>query len=177
VSLSCTCVFFSHYIHIHIHLIQRYLFTLFIYVSMYAFYVYSGMVKMVGTGLAGWFLGGKIHSRRATKKAAKKHMDELRDLYTKYIKDVTTMQSQIAELESFIKESARQQLADEFLRADYDNNRQVSRAEFEKYKREYLIKHPEMAAQFPEFEAFDPDRNGMITLREHEKYYEDRGMI
>jgi hypothetical protein len=135
------------------------------------------MVKIVGTGVAGWFLGGKIHSRRATKKAAKKHMDELRDLYTKYIKDVTMMQSQIAELEGFIKESARQQLADEFLRADYDNNRQVSRAEFEKYKREYLIKHPEMASQFPEFEAFDPDRNGMITLREHEEYYEKRGMI
>ncbi|CAB9518162.1 expressed unknown protein [Seminavis robusta] len=137
----------------------------------------GAMVKMFGAGVAGWFLGGKIHSKRALKKQHKKHIEDLKDLYSKYINDVSTQQSQIAELEAFIKESARQQLADEFLRADYDNNRQVSRAEFERYKREYLIKHPEMTSAFPEFEAFDPDRNGMITLREHEEYYEQRGMI
>ena len=138
---------------------------------------YSAMIKMLGAGLTGWFVGGKIHSKRALKKQHKKHVEDLRDLYSKYITDVSAQQQTIAELEAFIKESARQQLADEFLRADYDNNRHVSRAEFEKYKREYLIKHPEMASQFPEFEAFDPDRNGMITLREHEEYYEKRGMI
>lgn len=132
---------------------------------------------MVGAGLAGWFLGGKIHSSRAVKKANAKSKKDLRELYSKYISDISAMQQQNLELEKFIKESARQQLAEEFLRADYDNNRQVSRAEFEAYKREYLAKHPDMSAQFPDFESFDPDRNGMITIREHEKYYEDRGMI
>jgi len=97
--------------------------------------------------------------------------------YSKYIQDVTTLQKQIEELDNFIKETTRTQLADEFSRADYDENNKVSRAEFEQYKREYIRKHPDMANQFPAFEEFDPDHNGMITLREHQAYYEDRGMI
>ena len=137
----------------------------------------SGMVKMVGVGMTGWFLGGKIHSKRAVKKAQKKHIKEMREIYSKYLKDVSTLQTQIAELEKFIKDSTRKQLEDEFLRADYDDNRKVSRAEFEQYKREYLAKHPDMAGQFPAFEEFDPDHNGYITMGEHEEYYEQRGMI
>lgn len=128
-------------------------------------------------GAVGWFLGGKVHSKRTLKKAHKKHVKEMKDLYSKYLTDIGKLQTHIAELEKIIKDSARQQLTEEFLQADYDNNRQVNRAEFERYKREYLVKHPEMAGQFPAFEEFDPDHNGMITLREHEKYYEDRGLL
>ena len=135
------------------------------------------MVKSLAFGAAGWFLGGKIHSKRALKKANKKSTKDLKDLYSRYIQDVTALQTQNAELEAFIKQSAKQQLAEEFLQADVDNNRQVSRAEFELHKKQYLAKHPEYAGQFPRFEDFDPDGNGMITIAEHEQYYEQRGMI
>jgi len=136
------------------------------------------MIKSLAFGTVGWFLGAKYHSRRAVKKASAKSTKDLKDLYTRYIQDVSALQSHNAELEAFIKQSAKQQLAEEFLQADLDNNRQVSRAEFERHKKQYLAKHPEMhPSQFPAFEDFDPDGNGMITIAEHEQYYEDRGMI
>lgn len=99
-------------------------------------------------------------------------------MYTKYIADVSALSAQNQELEQYIKQMVKQQLTEEFLMADIDNNRLVSRAEFEMHKKNYLIKHPEMdGSAFPAFEEFDPDGNGMISIREHEKYYEDRGMI
>mmetsp|Transcript_22222 Transcript_22222/g.36793 ORF Transcript_22222/g.36793 Transcript_22222/m.36793 type:complete len:197 (+) Transcript_22222:247-837(+) len=137
----------------------------------------GGMVKSLAFGAAGWFIGGKIHSKRAVKKANKKATEDLQGLYTRYVKDVTMLQTQNAELEAYIKQSSKQQLVEEFLQADVDNNRQVSRAEYERHKNQYLSKHPEFVGQFPRFEDFDPDGNGMITIAEHENYYEQRGMI
>lgn len=136
----------------------------------------GGMAKTIAFTAAGWMVGGKIHSKRAVKKANKKATKDLKDLYTKYIQDVTTLQSQNAELEAYIKQAGREQLKEEFIRADVDNDRKVSRAEFERYKRDYLASHPEMApSQFPRFEDFDPDSNGMITMSEHDQYYTKRG--
>lgn len=136
----------------------------------------GGMGKTIAFTAVGWMVGGKIHSKRAVKKANKKATKDLKDLYTKYIQDVTTLQSQNAELEAYIKQAGREQLKEEFIRADVDNDRKVSRAEFERYKRDYLASHPEMApSQFPRFEDFDPDSNGMITMSEHDQYYTKRG--
>lgn len=135
------------------------------------------MIKSLAFGAVGWFIGGKIHSKRAVKKANKKSKQDLKDLYSRYIQDVSALQTHVAELEAFIKQSAKQQLEEEFLQADLDGNRQVSRAEFEMHKKKYLARHPEFVGQFPDFEDFDPDGNGMITIAEHEQYYEQRGLI
>lgn len=138
----------------------------------------NSMARTMAFSALSWFVGGKIHSRRAVKKANNKAKQELKDLYTRYVSDVMTLQQQNAELETFIRQSAKQQLTEEFLQADVDNNRQVSRAEFELHKKQYLLKHPEFdPRQFPKFEDFDPDGNGMITIAEHEQYYEERGLI
>ena len=132
---------------------------------------------MAGVGLAGWFVGGKIHSRRAVKKANAKSYKQHKELYLKYLQDVGALQNQVAELQAYIQSATKQQLADEFMEADLDNDRQVTRYEFEMHKKKYLEKHPEAAASFPNFNDFDPDANGRITMGEHEQYYKDRGML
>jgi phage-related minor tail protein len=135
------------------------------------------MMKTAAISAASWFIGAKIHSKRAVKKANKKSQQDLQGLYSKYIQDVTALQNQNAELEAYIKQSTRASLEEEFLRADIDNNKLVSRAEYEMNKKQYLQKHPEFRGSFPKFEDFDPDGNGMISMREHDAYYEQRGMI
>ena len=135
-------------------------------------------MKTVGFIAGGWFLGGKIHSKRAVKKAQTAFTKSQREFYLKYVKDVNTLQQQNAELQSYLQEVMKQKLTEEFLAADLNNDRQVTRAEFEMYKKEYIKKHPEMKnVQFPAFEEFDPDHNGVISMREHENYYERQGLI
>jgi hypothetical protein len=134
-------------------------------------------VKTAAVGAIGWFLGGKIHSKRAVKKANAKSYKQHKDLYLKYLQDVGTLQQQVAELQAYITSATKQQLADEFMEADLDNDRKVTRYEFEMHKKKYLEKHPEAAASFPRFEDFDPDADGRITMSEHEQYYIDRGML
>lgn len=148
----------------------------------YCYYYYTrrryiSLLKAAATGAAGWLIGAKIHSKRAVTKANKKHQKAQAALYTKYVTDVQALQTQNAQLKTFIRESARQSLKDDFLRADYSDDGQVTRAEFEQYKKEYLRKHPDQAATFPKFEDFDPDHNGVVTFREHQQYYEKAGMI
>ena len=125
----------------------------------------------------GWFIGGKIHSGRAVKKAKKDSSKVVSELYTKYLQDVGALQSQNAELQNYITSLTKQMLTEEFLSADLDNDRRVTRAEFEMHKKKYLAQHPEFQGQFPRFEEFDPDSNGMITLAEHENYYERQGLV
>jgi len=138
----------------------------------------NGMVKPVLIGVVSWFLGGKFHSRRAVKKAEKKQNAVQKDLYKRYLQDVSSLQMQNAQLQEYIQQSTVQQLTEEFLQADLNNDRRVSRAEFERYKAQYLEKHPEAdPSMFPRFEDFDPDHNGMVTLEEHEQYYRNHGML
>mmetsp|Transcript_21379 Transcript_21379/g.46371 ORF Transcript_21379/g.46371 Transcript_21379/m.46371 type:complete len:211 (-) Transcript_21379:189-821(-) len=137
----------------------------------------GGMFKTAAFGLTTWFLGGKIHSKRAVKKANQAHTKAQKELYLKYLQDVGALQTQNAELHQYIKAMTKQQLNEEFLQADLDIDGKVSRAEFEAYKRQYLQKHPDMVNNFPRFEEFDPDHNGMITVAEHESYYERQGLL
>lgn len=138
----------------------------------------NNLVRQVLFGVAGWFIGGKIHSRRAVAKVNKEKFAQQKELYKRYIQDVATLQQEIENLKLFIQENAKHQLMEEFLQADVDNDRKVSRAEFEMYKKQYLAKHPEAdASQFPRFEDFDPDRNGMVTVDEHESYYRKHGLL
>lgn len=106
-------------------------------------------MKAVGAGVVGWFLGGKIHSKRAVKKANTKSYKQHKELYMKYLQDVGALQTQVAELQAYITTATKQQLADEFMEADIDNDRKVTRYEFEMHKKKYLEKHPEAAATFP----------------------------
>lgn len=141
-------------------------------------YCYSDLAKNLAIGVTGWFIGGKIHSGRAVKKAKKQHAKDQKDLYLKYVRDVGNLQTQVAELEAYATSVMKQKLNDEFLAADLDNNKQVTRAEFEMYKKQYIAKHPEMKNHpFPAFEDFDPDSNGVISMREHENYYAQQGLV
>merc|ERR1712137_220750 len=136
----------------------------------------GAMMKTILVGVASWVLGGKFHSRRAVKKVKKEQLGVQKELYQRYVKDVSALQLQNAQLQEYIQQSTVQQLTDEFLQADLDNDRRVSRAEFERYKAQYLQKHPEADPKmFPKFEDFDPDANGMVTLEEHEAYYRNAG--
>lgn len=135
-------------------------------------------MKTVAFCAGSWFLGGKIHSKRAVRKANAAFQKSQREFYLKYVKDINSLQTQNAELQQYVQEVMKQKLTEEFLAADLNNDRQVTRAEFEMYKKEYIKKHPEMKnVQFPAFEEFDPDHNGVISMREHESYYEKHGLI
>ena len=136
------------------------------------------VAKNIMIGTFSYLVGAKIHSRRAVKKFEKKADKQTQKLYERYVMDVTALQTQNAQLQDYIQQSTVQQLTEEFLTADLNNDRKVSRLEFEKYKKEYLAKHPEAdPGMFPRFEDFDPDHNGMVTLKEHEDYYRNQGMI
>lgn len=136
------------------------------------------MGKTLAFCAGSWLLGGRIHSKRAVKKANLEHQKSQREFYLQYVKDVNTLQKQNQELQNYVTEVTKQKLTEEFLAADLDNNRQVTRAEFEMYKKAYIAKHPEMKnVQFPSFEEFDPDGNGVISMREHEQYYERQGLL
>lgn len=72
---------------------------------------------------------------------------------------------------------SRGQLAAEFKDADQNRDGQVSKPEFERYKRLYLQQNPEMTNSFAAFEDFDLDSNGFITVEEHEGYYKALGLL
>jgi hypothetical protein len=136
------------------------------------------MLKNVAIGATGWFIGAKFHSRRAVNKAVKASGKQQQKIYERYVKDVSALQLQNQQLQEYIQQMTIQQLTEEFLMADTNNDRKVSRLEFERYKKQYLEKHPEAdPSMFPKFEDFDPDHNGMVTLAEHENYYRHQGMI
>uniref|UniRef100_A0A6U0LUN8 EF-hand domain-containing protein n=1 Tax=Minutocellus polymorphus TaxID=265543 RepID=A0A6U0LUN8_9STRA len=130
-----------------------------------------GMGKTIAFCAGSWFLGGKIHSKRAVAKVSKKFKKEQKELYLQYYKDVMALQQQNAELAQYVDQVTLDQLDGEFAAADTNNDNKVSRAEFNMYKNTYLAKHPEMASQFPRFEDFDPDSNGLISKAEYDQYY------
>ena len=131
----------------------------------------GGWGKPLAFGVVGWFLGGKIHSKRAVSKANKKHLQEQKDLYKQYYQDVLTLQTQNSELQQYVDYYAKMHQDGEFDAADIDHDNKVSRAEFNRYRSNYLQKHPEMASEFPRFEDFDPDANGLISKAEYDAYY------
>lgn len=130
-----------------------------------------GMGKVLAFCGASWFLGGKIHSKRAVSKVTKKFKKDQKDLYLQYYKDVMALQQQNAEMQQYIDQTTMNQLDGEFSLADTNNDNKVSRAEFNMYKNDYLKKNPDMASQFPRFEDFDPDSNGLISKSEYDAYY------
>lgn len=130
-----------------------------------------GMMKMLAFCGTSWFLGGKIHSKRAVSKVTKKFKKDQKDFYVQCYTDIMNLQQQNAEMQQYIDQITMEQRDGEFSIADINRDNKVSRAEFNMYKNEYQKKNPEMANQFPRFEDFDPDSDGLISKAEYDAYY------
>mmetsp|Transcript_19177 Transcript_19177/g.26992 ORF Transcript_19177/g.26992 Transcript_19177/m.26992 type:complete len:258 (-) Transcript_19177:1212-1985(-) len=141
-----------------------------------------GMGKMLLVGGAGWMIGGKIHSTRASKTLKKKHMKETKSLYTQYYNDVYKLQQQNADLavaveklQSELKKveqeremEAIQRDYDEFKQPDVDGDDRISRAEFNMYVKNYLSNYPGLKDEdYPRFEDFDHDKDGYVSFQEY----------
>ncbi|KAL7547647.1 hypothetical protein ACHAWF_010937 [Thalassiosira exigua] len=137
------------------------------------------LMKMAAGSVCGWFLGGKIHSKRAADKLKKKHTKERAAFVQLY-------REQVGALQEFNKESARIIQAMEssfiarqngvpseidtvpFFMADTDGSKKISKGEFDKYVREYLINYPGLKPEdIPRWESFDHDHSGQITFDEY----------
>ena len=182
--LSCQFSFYClrSSIHSFIRVRMTYLDFLFLFIPFFLLLhnllIRSPVLKNVLVGAASYIVGAKFHSRRAIKKQEKSSSRQQQKLYERYVQDVSALQLQNSQVQEYIQQSTVQQLTEEFLTADTNNDRRVSRLEFEKYKKQYLEKHPDAdPGMFPRFEDFDPDHNGMVTLKEHEDYYRQQGMV
>jgi len=139
------------------------------------------LLKMAAGSAFGWFIGGKIHSTRTTTKLKKKHAQERAAFIQLY-------REQVGALQEFNKESSRIIQAMEssiiarqsgvpeeidtvpFFMADTDGSKKISKAEFDKYVREYLANYPGLRQEdIPKWENFDHDRSGYITFEEYNK--------
>lgn len=137
------------------------------------------LVKIALGGGFGWFLGGKIHSKRAATTLKKKHSKERAAFVQLY-------REQVGALHEFNKESARIIQAMEssiiarqngvpseidtvpFFMADTDGSKKISKAEFDRYVREYLANYPGLKSEdIPRWESFDHDMSGTITFDEY----------
>lgn len=54
--------------------------------------------KLVAATVCGWFIGGKYHAGKVTKKLNTKHKQEQKELYTQYYNDVYTLKEQNLQL-------------------------------------------------------------------------------
>lgn len=139
----------------------------------------SNLVKIAAGGGFGWFLGGKIHSKKAVTTLKKKHSKERAAFVQLY-------REQVGALQEFNKESARIIKAMEssivarqngvpaeidtvpFFMADTDGSKKISKYEFDKYVREYLANYPGLRPEdIPRWENFDHDHSGTITFDEY----------
>ena len=139
----------------------------------------NNMMKMVTGSALGWFLGGKIHLKRAAKSLKTKHSKERAAFVQLY-------REQVGALQEFNKESARIIQAMEssiiarqngvpaeidtvpFFMADTDGSKKISKAEFDRYVRDYLANYPGLKPEdIPRWESFDHDLSGQITFDEY----------
>lgn len=63
-------------------------------------YICSAMPwgKLVVATVCGWFVGGKYHAGKVSKKLNTKHKHEQKELYTQYYNDVYTLKEQNGQL-------------------------------------------------------------------------------
>ena len=137
------------------------------------------LIKFASSASLGWFLGANIHSRRAANKLKAKHSKE-RAVFVQLYRE------QVGALQEFNKESARIIRAMEssvvarqngvpaeidtvpFFMADTDGSKKISKAEFDRYVREYLVNYPGLRPEdIPQWESFDHDHSGSITFDEY----------
>mmetsp|Transcript_27175 Transcript_27175/g.57135 ORF Transcript_27175/g.57135 Transcript_27175/m.57135 type:complete len:223 (-) Transcript_27175:440-1108(-) len=141
----------------------------------------SDLMKMAAGSVFGWFIGGKIHSGKMASKLKKKHAQERAAFVQLY-------REQVGALQEFNKESARIIQAMEssiiarqngvpaeidtvpFFMADTDGSKKISKAEFDRYVRDYLANYPGLRPEdIPKWDSFDHDHSGYITFDEYNK--------
>jgi len=142
----------------------------------------GGLGKVMIGGAFGWFIGGKFHSGRVSKKLKRKHQKEQKALYTQYYNDVFKLQEQNAELVYVVEQlqetltqveanaelEAIQRDYDEFKQPDIDGDDRISRAEFNMYVKNYLSNYPGLQEKdYPRFEDFDHDNDGYVSFQEY----------
>lgn len=139
----------------------------------------NNLVKILGSSALGWFVGGKIHSKKAATQLKKKHAKERAAFVQLY-------REQVGALQEFNKESARIIQAMEssiiarqngvpaeidtvpFFMADTDGSKKISKYEFDRYVKEYLSNYPGLRPEdIPRWENFDHDHSGQITFEEY----------
>lgn len=139
------------------------------------------LLKVAASSALGWFVGGKIHSKRAGDTLKKKHSKERAAF-------VQTYREQVGTLQEFNKESARIIKAMEsayiarqngvpaeidtvpFFMADTDGSKKISKYEFDKYVKEYLMNYPGLKPEdIPRWDSFDHDMSGTITFDEYQQ--------
>lgn len=140
------------------------------------------MGKLVVASVLSWFLGGKIHARRSTKKLKAKFQIEQKALYSQYYNDVYKLTEQNTELSYMIEQlqssltdtkkkaemDALQRDYDEFKQPDIDGDDRISRAEFNMYVKNYLSNYPGLKEKdYPKFEDFDHDGDGFVSFQEY----------
>lgn len=137
------------------------------------------LAKMAAGSALGWWVGGKVHSKRAADTLKKKHSKERAAFVQLY-------REQVGALQEFNKESARIIQAMEssiiarqngvpaeidtvpFFMADTDGSKKISKFEFDRYVREYLANYPGLKPEdIPRWENFDHDHSGTITFDEY----------
>jgi len=140
------------------------------------------LLKSIALGGVSYYVGGKFHSGRYTKKLKKKHIQEQKTLYSQYYNDVYKLQQQNAEYkylaEQYLStlekielnrdEDAKARDYDEFKRPDIDGDDKISHAEFNMYVKNYLSNYPGLSeSDYPVFEDFDHDGDGYIGFQEY----------
>ncbi|KAL7580441.1 hypothetical protein ACA910_004461 [Epithemia clementina (nom. ined.)] len=141
-----------------------------------------GWIKLFCTGAAGWWAGGKYHSRNVLHKAKRKFQREQKQLYSQYYNDVYKLTEQVQELTYLVEQyqdalkkteaqheyEALQRDYDEFKQPDVDGDDRISRAEFNMYVKNYLSHYPGLTeADYPKFEDFDHDKDGYVSFQEY----------
>lgn len=131
---------------------------------------------------ASWYMGGKYHSDRISKKLKLKFQKEQKQLYTQYYNDVYKLSETNVELSNYIETlkdtlkqtehahelEAIQRDYDEFKQPDIDGDDRISRAEFNMYVKNYLSNYPGLTeADYPKFEDFDHDHDGFVSFKEY----------
>ena len=142
----------------------------------------GGMGKLIVGSALSWFLGGKIHSGRTTKKLKTKFQKEQKALYSQYYNDVYKLTEQnqefafmIEQLQETLKQTeqkaeleALQRDYEEFKQPDIDGDDRISRAEFNMYVKNYLSNYPGLQEKdYPKFEDFDHDNDGYVSFQEY----------
>jgi hypothetical protein len=141
-----------------------------------------GMGKVLLLSAASWFMGGKYHSGKVSKKLKTKFQKEQKALYSQYYNDVYKLTEQNQELQYLIQQlqdtlkqteaahelEAIQRDYDEFKQPDIDGDDRISRAEFNMYVKNYLSNYPGLTEKdYPKFEDFDHDGDGYVSFQEY----------
>ena len=133
------------------------------------------------SGIIGNFVGGWLKRRSMQKKHNKEKKEMLK--YIQQIDDVYSQreqqwQKEYQTLYKAYKSMEKDNLErdwDEFKAPDTDGDDKVTKEEYAIYVRKYLQSFPELTeADFPKFDDFDLDADGVVSFAEWQKYLQQQ---